>query len=425
MACELGRYNGCEGGRTTRGGRPGRPARVAFLVACALACASVAAVLLCGCTFGGTGADKPDVGTTASSQGSGKQGGSEGPKDSEGTMSQNATVANGTVASGVVTEFRFEYEDRTSGNLVKAEFEGLTPEGGVEMQITKRVGRANYPATVKKTKTYVLDARTYGELCRLLGSFDLKGYSQLPRSSSYAGSVSRSLRVVTDGEISYISDFLIFPDEVPSPKEVMYVAIFNFINDLTLDDPQMADVAMERQEDPYDRPFNQERTVMSYGKSVRLVPGTGYDVDDGEGARIDFGDRSWWVEEGYVGTWVMTDADRAKLYPDTDDPFMIGTVYESASLTIREDGSGTFVLDGDEHTIELCPERYYLMPASFTATPVDFAHGDWRGYSFGYLVPEGRATYSPRDFDVIRIWSESEPYPMLKPPVELRLSRVG
>lgn len=116
--------------------------------------------------------------------------------------------------------------------------------------------------------------------------------------------------------------------------------------------PGWEEVRTENLEDPRNNPAYGERMVNQYGKMVRLVPGTGTVTKDGCGAQIDYQGKQWWVEENFVGTYMMTEQDRS-------DSKGLNPVPE-VSLVVSEDGTVLFTEDGEQRSGCLLQTRCYL-----------------------------------------------------------------
>ncbi len=253
-----------------------------------------------------------------------------------------------------VTGLRFVY-DMFSGNqfYLNAYVTGISADGS-EAEIEKRVGPMNYTGHTKEG-TILLNGSRTGELLGILDRYDLEAWSHLPTGS--AGSApSRSLIVFSGDDILYdIPWNARFPASLPPEEDVFYCELFNFFNGILSEEPGWEEVRSDDLDDPRDDPAYSERRVMWFGKQVRLVPGTGTWYEDGRYAEIDYEGRDWWIEEGFTGTWIL----------DEEAPSDGLNTPKSASLTVYEDGTVRFVLDGEEWSGAADAVRKYLDSAGF------------------------------------------------------------
>ena len=90
-----------------------------------------------------------------------------------------------------------------------------------------------------------------------------------------------------------------------------------------------------------------EATVNWHGqeKTIRVKDGQ----EDYTGAVIDYGEKNWWVEEGFVGQYTMTETTST----------LEGTTESFSELTVYENGNVVWVTDGDVYSGELLSSRYY------------------------------------------------------------------
>lgn len=156
-----------------------------------------------------------------------------------------------------------------------------------------------------------------------------------------------------------------------------------------------------------------KRRVWHHGQYVTLVPETGNLV--GVGATIEYGDTPWWVAEEYVGTWNMTEDDRALVadwYADGETP-------AEGSLEIREDGTFTFVFDGRAFEGQLDATRGWAVFAGGSMTPTD--GGNSQEVSFDYTNDDDN-TWSHLQFHAAGL-----PYPLSEqsPAIDCYLTRVN
>ena len=143
-----------------------------------------------------------------------------------------------------------------------------------------------------------------------------------------------------------------------------------------------------------------KRTVRQHGREVPLVPETGNIV--GTGAIIDYGDTPWWIAEEFVGSWTMTEADRALIAQWYSD----GNAPTDGKLDIREDGTFTLVFDGDTYEGALNDERCWGVYASGTAQRVGASGGQsaWFDYT--------KESKSDESWTRIEFHGDGLPYPL-------------
>ena len=157
-----------------------------------------------------------------------------------------------------------------------------------------------------------------------------------------------------------------------------------------------------------------QRRVWHHGQYVQLVPETGNIV--GTGAIIDYGDTPWWVVEEFVGTWAMTEEDRALItewYSDGNPP-------DDGKLEIREDGTFAMTFGGTSYEGVLDDTRGYGVYAGGSMAPVD--GGPTQGVWFDY-TPESE---SDKSWSHIKFYVEGLPYPLSEeaPAFECYLTRA-
>ena len=102
------------------------------------------------------------------------------------------------------------------------------------------------------------------------------------------------------------------------------------------------------------------------------------DQTDYTGLKIDFGDSDWWVEEGFVGQYTMTEKMAS----------VDGVTEEFSELIIYENGNVVWVTDDAVYSGELMANRYYG----------DAAHG--------YVKSE--EDQMPRSFDLSFVKAEED-----------------
>lgn len=215
--------------------------------------------------------------------------------------------------------------------------------------ITKRIGPMNYTGTKKEGKISMNEGQVE-ELLNILSRYDLEAWNNLP---SYGSSTSptRSLYVSKGKDVSYyVAWNAKFPKTLPPEEDIMYMELFNYFNDMIANEPGWEEVVGENLEDPRDNPAYGERTVIWFGNEVRLVPGTGTWYEDGRYSDIDYGDKKWWIEEGFTGEWTLN-----KDHP-TDDLNPV----DDASLKVEEDGSLIFEFKGETYKGALSEGRRYM-----------------------------------------------------------------
>ena len=120
-----------------------------------------------------------------------------------------------------------------------------------------------------------------------------------------------------------------------------------------------------------------KRTVRQHGREVPLVPETGNIV--GAGAIIDYGDTPWWIAEEFVGSWTMTEADRALIA----EWYVDGNAPADGKLDIREDGTFTLVFDGSTYEGTLNDTRGWSVYASGTVRRIGASNSQsaWFDYT--------------------------------------------
>ena len=244
-----------------------------------------------------------------------------------------------------IWEIGFSY-DMFSGDqfCLEARVTDITPEG-CRVKLEKRVGPMNYTGHTMEGE-FDLDGDRTAALLEILGRYDLEAWSKLRRSGSSAAP-GRTLMVFSGEDQWYIAFDAVFPKTLPPLEDVMYMELYNFFNSLIRGMPDWSEVQSPDLPDPRENPAYGEREVSWFGRTVRLVPGTGVYTADFRGAEIDYGEEKWWFLEGFTGTWILVEEWREE------------ASHLSAQLTVREDGSLTLTLDGREWTGTLGDKRYY------------------------------------------------------------------
>lgn len=260
------------------------------------------------------------------------------------------TSAAGAEASPGIWRVVFDY-NMFSGNqyLLNATITDFTEEGA-KVEIKKHKGPLNYYGK-EKIGIFLLDRRKKEQFLAILSRYPIRKYAGLP-SSGAGYAPSRSLYVAEGSEKYYVLPMAKFPKTIPPEEDIMYFELFNFFNNLIYDAPGWEEVCTENLEDPRNNPAYGERMVNQYGKVVRLVPGTGTVTKDGRGAQIDYQGKQWWVEENFVGTYMMTEQDRS-------DSKGLNPVPE-VSLVVSEDGTVLFTENGEQRSGCLLQTRCYL-----------------------------------------------------------------
>lgn len=249
---------------------------------------------------------------------------------------------------GEITGLRFSYDNFSGDPFCLNVFVEDMTDDGAKAEISKRVGPANSTGHTMEG-TLALDADQVRALREILASRDLAAWSALPTKSS-ASSPSRSLIVFSGEKTLYdIPWNARFPETLPPEEDVFYTALYNLFNGLITAAPGWEAVSSPDLDDPGAEPAYTERSVTWFGKEVKLVPGTGVGSADGRGAEIDYEDKSWWAEEGFVGRWTL----------DRECPTDAPEAPESASLKVFPDGSAEFKLNGVKWTGSVSPVRRF------------------------------------------------------------------
>lgn len=237
-------------------------------------------------------------------------------------------------ANGEITGVHFRY-DQYSGDqfYLDANIKKIK-DSGAKAEITKRVGPNNYTGFKKEGKIK-LDENEVKELLDILGRYDLEAFTNY-QDSGVGYSPTRTLIVFSGDTILYDVAFdTVFPKTLPPEEDIMYAELYNFFNDLVAKEPGWEEVVNDNLPDPRDNPAYGERTVTWFGNEVRLVPGTGTYYEDGSLADIDYQGKDWWIEEGFIGEWVI-DTEKTDYITD-------------ASLKVNEDGTVLLTVDGRQY----------------------------------------------------------------------------
>ena len=285
-----------------------------------------------------------------------------------------------------IWEVGFTY-DMFSGDQFKLEARvtDITPEGS-KVKLEKRVGPMNYTGHTMSGELDLTGEQTEA-LLDILDSYDIEGYSRLPRRGS-SGAPSRTLIVFSGEESWYVAFDAKFPKTLPPEEEVMYMEQYNFFNGLIRDIPDWQEVRSPDLEDPRDNPAYGEGSALWFGRSVSLVPGTGTG-EDRRGAEIDYGEEKWWLLEGFTGTWSLAEGE-----------WQEEATHTSVTLTVEEDGSVTLTLDGETWTGTLPDKRYYREETGFRLTNPEEGT---RSFTCALMEPE--------DYTLLRICAYPGPVP--------------
>lgn len=310
--------------------------------------------------------------------------------------------------------FRYGLYD---GTLIEAQVTGFGPFGA-QVAFTKQKGASRRDEIQTREASFYIDEQQVEELRQLLLSLDMPMLNTL-RRDTYGYGAGVHLKVQSGYKTYYIDQLTKFPKQVPPLSDVVYVPLYNHFNKLSMQDAALAEIELDMLLDPFLDPVNNPRTVLLYGKERSLVPGTGY--ADGYRATVDYEGKQWWVEENFVGRWLMTEEDKL-----VSDP-MIGEKYymtnKSAELVILEDGTGTFTLDGAEHDIKLSEDFIYHIGGGFSTIPKEGSGGQWRGYDMDYFLDPYYGPHDEAHFNRIRVYAEGMPPPEQKDVVCLLLTR--
>jgi len=321
-----------------------------------------------------------------------------------------------------IWEMEFTFEKRSSGELLHALVDTVT-ENGADVTIRKRNGLLNDPDTIEVTETYSMDRTKYEALVELLRAYPLNEIVNAPRKSSFGGNIGMELRICEGEKNLYIGNLHSFPDGLPPMRELLYTELYNFFNAIASSDDRMDSVRTEQMPDPRTDPKYSERTVLHFGREVSLVPGTGYDND--YGAEIDYGDKKWWIEDGYVGEYVMTDAD--KNCTDVTE--------SAASFVILEDGTFRLTINDILYTGTLPKARCYKVAPGGRYKASAPGKQDDQSFSFDFngeynsdVDSDEEPFTAEEELNVLRshIYLEchSEPHPHVREPRYMEMTRV-
>lgn len=262
---------------------------------------------------------------------------------------ETQTQDPGDVQSEEITEVHFEY-DEFSGEQYRLDVwvESIT-EDGADAQIEKRIGPMNENGRSREG-TIRMSAEEVDRLMAILGRYDLEMFSQRPTESANTLPV-RVLSVFYGDRMVSVDWNSEYPKTVGPDEDIMYYEAFNFFEELIDKEPGWEDVRRDlpKEEDHRDNPDIYESTVSWFGHEVSLVPGTGDGSEDGWGAQIDYGEKDWWLKEGFTGSWSMTEEDREQEH-STDSEVL---------LAVSKDGNVMLRTDDEVWTGQLPEIRYY------------------------------------------------------------------
>ena len=150
----------------------------------------------------------------------------------------------------------------------------------------------------------------------------------------------------------------------------------------------------------------EKQSVNWHGTEMELVPGTGQS-DDLTGAVLDYGDNRWWVEEGFVGQYLMNE--------DTEQ--LAGVTEEYSELTVYENGAVVWITDDAVYSGELFDKRHYGDAAHGYVTADDDQVP--RAFEIDFVRTENGTAeyYGPEEkvtSDIVRIFcaEQTEPDPL-------------
>ena len=243
-------------------------------------------------------------------------------------------------------QVHFEYSRYSGDEMALDAWVDHITESGAEVTVKKRIGSGSSAAEQEGMLKITADQTE--ELRAILNRYDLEAFSKLPERS-YGSSPHRSLRV-WDGDRDYdISWNKVFPKTLPPEEDILYFELFNYFNGLLKGNAAWQDVIGDDLEDPREDPKYQVRTVEQFGNLIPLVPGTGNSTN-GYGAELDYGDRIWWLEEGFTGSWHACASETVETTADT------------GVFRVEEDGMTELQVDGTVYSGTLGKVRTYLEP---------------------------------------------------------------
>ena len=273
------------------------------------------------------------------------------------TENQMMTAADGRTE---ITAVRLIYDQYSGEQFYLNVYVDEIGETGSRAAIEKRVGPMNYTGH-RKEGVLSLSREETRALLEILGRYDLEAWSHLPVKGA-SSSPSRSLMVFSGDACLYDVPWNAkFPETLPPQEDIMYMELYNLFNERIRNEPGWEETISEDLEDPRKNPAYGERRVLWFGHEVRLVPGSGTWYEDGRYAEIDYEGKDWWTEEGFTGEWTL----------NREDPTAGLNEVNSALLTVREDGSLTFEVDGERMTGRVDSVRCYGDDTGFTAEGTD------------------------------------------------------
>ena len=349
-------------------------------------------------------AEKSPVGSSASdsaAQSSSVSGSAAQSSSASGSAEPASSEAVSMGRYSNISEVNFSYEKDYGSKFELTAYVDITADGA-KVELKKRVGEMNYTGHVKQD-VISLSKEQASELVSILGKYDLKAFSEV-RTRGYGYSPTRSVYIGCGEESYYVPWDGVFPEGTPPEIDVFYFELFNFFNDIINDLPGWEEVRSDNLPDPREDPIYTERTVEWYGRTVRLVPGTGYkESGTDRGSEIDYNGADWWTEEGFVGTWRL-DPEGS----DIDESMVLEV--SNGELTVTETGEVTLTLDDEVWTGNLSAKRYYMEDIGLRLEKDD-------GYRTFTVSPD---SYS--DYESLRI--SSYPGPVPEPqfaPIDLKL----
>ena len=247
-----------------------------------------------------------------------------------------------------ITNVNFTYDKYSGNQFYLAAYVSKLDTDKALVELTKRVGPMNHSGHKKEGDIY-LDVKQIDKLLDIFSRYDLKAWSNLPRSSS-SSDPSRFLVILSRDDILYdIRWNARFPKTTPPEEDIFFFELYNFFNDVISKETGWEEVVSENLPDPRDNPAYYEREVEWFGRKVRLVPGTGTFHKDGSYGQLDYEGKDWWIEEEFTGKWVLNE----------EHPTNGLNIPTSSSLTVREDGTLEFELNGESYPGKVSDTRIY------------------------------------------------------------------
>ena len=308
-------------------------------------------------------------------------------------------------------EYTFEWAYEAYDERFHVQATGLDSDAP-KLHVEKKIARQGETLTAD----YDFAVADVQALRDAIAEFDLVAWANLPTRGYYNGSKHNTIRFEIGGEWYFMNDMKKYPETEPPITETAFARLYNLFNAYVSADAAMEAVWTEPQVEPADQPLWQDRVVMFKGREVHLVPGTGPGSNYYNAEIVWDRDVPWWVDEGFVGRWVMTEEDLATLSLPN---------YTSAELVIAEDGSVKLTLEDEEYDGAMIETRYYR--DSGTGYINDRSIGEF-DISF-FKVEDGTVWHfnieDARTSDHISFSTEGLPYPETKMPIQLAFTRVG